>query len=105
MEQTKQILELYQVEDSFVKPCEKFEYEVYIYVHNNDCVRLENTITYTCDKPIIKLVNQSFRKFKGGYIHKFIEMTGAPLNWLKENSTNIIFEETTKEKKLRLKNK
>ena len=97
--------ELYVVDDFYVEPSDSFIYQVFIYVHNNDCIRLENTRTYLSEVYINKIVLQDIRKFKNGYIHKITELVGAPLNWLKENSTKIVFEETTKDKKLRLKNK
>lgn len=90
----------WKIENQIIDISDSFIYEVDLYVFKDNCINLENTKLYSCDKFIEDVVE--FQKWIGVdfKVFKFVTLLSAPLKWLEKNAIQVEYE-TPKEKRKR----
>lgn len=90
----------WKINNQIIDVSNSFIYEVDLYVSKGNCVNLENTKLYSCNRFIENMIE--FQQWIGidFKIFKFATLLSAPLNWLEKNAIQVEYE-TPKEKRKR----
>lgn len=93
-------MKCWKINNQIIDISDSFIYEVDLYVSKDNCINLENTRLYSCDKFIENMIE--FQQWIGinFKIFKYTTLLSAPLNWLEKNAIQFEYE-TLKEKRKR----